>query len=194
MVLARYILPATPALFVLIAMIVVRATERFTQRQSSRLALTGLALAILVVEPFYNSIMLVRLLRRPDTRIEAGDWLSEHVGPTSHVVALGAPRGADFGSPSVRGANVLHGLPADRWDDFGVDWVVWHHYPLPYSSLPLPSLPPTFERVAIFSPFCGPTNAPVLEPLDAFYLPLARFDGIVRPGPYIEVYHQAAGR
>ncbi len=192
MVLARFLLPAVPGLLVLGTMVLARVSDWLPRRHYLRAAVCGLAAAALL-EPFYDSVMIVRLLRRTDTRIEAGAWLAEHTPTGSHVVCWGAPGLADFGSPPLPNMVVRRGLPPAQWEAFGAQWVIWHHYPLPYSSVPLPPLPPTFERAAVFSPFSGPTNAPVLEPLDAFYLPLAHFDGIVRPGPYIEVYRLTYG-
>jgi hypothetical protein len=39
----------------------------------------------------------------------------------------------------------------------------------------------------VFDPFEGPGVAPVIEPVDAFYLPLGRLSGVLRPGPRIEI-------
>jgi hypothetical protein len=49
-------------------------------------------------------------------------------------------------------------------------------------------LPPTAQSLAVFDPFDGPLDRPVFEPLLPFYLPLAHFAGIARPGPRIEVF------
>ena len=59
-VLARYILPILPALFVLVAVVIVESTVRAPRRW--RLLATGFALLLVVVEPWYRSIVFVRLL------------------------------------------------------------------------------------------------------------------------------------
>jgi len=56
------------------------------------------------------------------------------------------------------------------------------------SSDPLPPLPADFALAASFDPFDGTAVHPVLDPLDSFYLPLARFRGVERPGPHVDVY------
>jgi hypothetical protein len=189
-VLARFVLPALPALVVLVATTVMDAAARLPAPR--RLVALAGATAILVAEPLASSAVLVRLLGRTDTRLEAADWIAAHVPPGSRVVTWGAVGFADFGSPPMPALIVRRGLPPGDWTD--VDWLVVHRYPIPWSSATPPAIPPTFERVAVFSPYDGPTDAPILEPLDAFYLPLGHFGGFARPGPYIEVHRHVRDR
>ena len=43
------------------------------------------------------------------------------------------------------------------------------------------------SREALFDPF-SPGSLPIYDPLDAFFVPLAGFDGVDRPGPRIAIY------
>jgi len=191
LVLARFFLPTVPGLCVLISGLVVRSAFRLSMSQAVRAAaLTAMALLVMV-EPATSSVSLVRLLGRPDTRALAAEWISANTPPGAHVVTWGAPTTwTDYGAPSLPNRRVSVRLASSRWQASGVDVVIHHTYPLPYSGGDLPSgdARPALDRVAVFDPFDGPLANPVFEPLDAFYLPLARFSGIARPGPRIEIY------
>jgi hypothetical protein len=189
MVLARYLLPAFPAIAVLAALLVIRLV-RWVPGTTGK-ALTALCAIGLLAAPLCDSMAMVTTLAREDTRTLAGQWLSANVPPGSQIVVWGAPGVVDFGSPPLVGFDRISGLPPERWAERGVRWLVHHEYPLPYSSRPLPSLPSGWRLAADFTPFeAGAKVAPVLEPLDAFYLPLARFNGIERPGPRIRIYRR----
>gem|GEM_PF-3446383 len=87
----------------------------------------------------------------------------------------------------------------DLWRDslkaWDIDWVVMDRYFLPfYSDYPL-GLPEALQadfdevaRVSCFEP--GIIPYPEFEMQDAFYLPVAQFHGIVRPGPDLFVYRR----
>jgi hypothetical protein len=70
-----------------------------------------------------------------------------------------------------------------------VEWVVIQEHPQLIYSNPDPSLTTTLQhyKVKTFDPFTGTAN-PIYDPIDAFYLPVAGFDGISRPGPKISIY------
>ncbi len=181
MVLARFVLPALPGLVVLAALLV----DATVGRRALALAVAG---ALLVAAPLWRSATLVRLLGRTDTRALAAEWIAGHVPPDAPIVVWGAPPGvADFGVPSLDRRPALHRLAPERWAASGARWLVWHHYPLPYSSEPLPAAAATLAPAATFTSL-DPEAAPVLEPLDAFYLPLAGLRGVERPGPRIEIF------
>jgi 4-amino-4-deoxy-L-arabinose transferase-like glycosyltransferase len=188
MLLARFALVVLPPLAVLVGCLIVALVQGLTKARALRLVLVASAAAVLLVPTLIDSVWLVQRLGRVDTRIEAGAWLAENLPTGSRVVVWGAPPlAAPFGSPPLPPVLRWFGLEPTRWKQLGVDWLVWHSYPLPYSSEPLPPEAAGFERVAEFSPFEAPSGRLVLEPLDAFYLPLVRDPGIVRPGPRIEV-------
>jgi hypothetical protein len=188
LVVARNLLPSLSGIVVLVADLVCTAVLRspFSRRRAVAACLVGL---VLIAEPLSAGVRLVSLLGEPDTRASAGRWIAEHVPPDARVITWGAPAGAaDFGAPALHGRAAPRALPVERWSGAGVAYVVRHSYPLPFSSAPEPADWPEMRAVAVFDPFDGPIDDPVLEPLDAFYLPLARFDGITRPGPRITIY------
>jgi hypothetical protein len=189
MVLARFFLPAVPGLCVLVASFVVDGIRRLVPSPRTRAIALAVAALAMTAEPLVNAARLVDLLGREDTRELAVRWMSAHVPPNARVATCGAPTlFTDFGAPPVGERPKVMLLPRGRWPQGELDYVIRHEYPLPYSSAPLPPDHPPLEPVAVFDPFDGPTNDPVLEPLDAFYLPLAHFDGVARPGPRIEIY------
>ena len=74
----------------------------------------------------------------------------------------------------------------------GIGYVLTHEHPLPFSRLPegFVSLRLRLWLEATFSPFADGEAPPgvVFETRDAFYVPLAGFDGVVRGGPIIRIY------
>ena len=74
----------------------------------------------------------------------------------------------------------------------GIGYVLTHEHPLPFSRLPegFVSLRLRLRLEATFSPFADGEAPPgvVFETRDAFYVPLAGFDGVVRGGPIIRIY------
>jgi 4-amino-4-deoxy-L-arabinose transferase-like glycosyltransferase len=189
MVLARYLLPAMPALCVLIASLLVHATGRAVAVPRARSIVVAIVAVVVLAEPVASSVRLVRLLGLADTRTLAGDWIAAHLPADAHIVSWGAPAGAaDYGRPPMHGRRVDQRLAPAQWTA-GRTYVVWHRHPLPYSSDPLPSDAPPLRSLATFDPFADGAGAPppVFEAIDAFYLPLGRLGGVVRPGPRIEI-------
>ncbi|MCC7262509.1 MAG: glycosyltransferase family 39 protein [Candidatus Latescibacteria bacterium] len=82
--------------------------------------------------------------------------------------------------------------PVDSLRSRGVGWVVTHQYPLPYSPADTTlarQLGSQAVLEACFDPFASGWHAPpVYDPLDAYYVPLAGFDALDRPGPLIKIY------
>ena len=190
MALARFFLPSVPPLAVLIGALFARGVP--WARRSLPFVL--LATGILVAEPLANSIALLRLLSRADTRELAGAWIAQHAAPDAPIVSWGAPPGAvDYGRPPLDGHPVLQRLPPEQWGSSGASLLVHHDHPLPWSADPLPPAARSLRVLAVFDPFEGDVRGAVFEPLDAFYLPLARFSGIVRPGPRITIAAIVAG-
>jgi hypothetical protein len=189
MVLARFFLLCAPGLAVLIALLVTRCIDRVTRDRFWRTCLPLLAGALLLVEPLCNAVTLAKLLRRTDTRVLAGEWIAEKVPAGARIVSWGARKKmTDYGRPPMEGRKIYALAARGNWEALRITHVVHHSHPLPYSDVPLPSLPRTAQSLAVFDPFDGPLNRPVFEPLLPFYIPLARFGGIARPGPRIEIF------
>lgn len=188
MVIARFILPLIAPLALLTAIAATAVVSRARPRVR-RTALTLCTLAM-IAEPTARSFGLVELLGQRDTRLLAGEWIEKNIDRNEALVSWGTPPGvhADWGSAPV-GKRVLHrNLDPSQWQTEGVRYVLWHSYPLAHSSVPPPEDLTDLIPMALFDPFDGPTDTPVLEPMDAFYLPLGRLQGIARPGPRIAIY------
>jgi len=84
----RYALPSSPWVAVLAAQgLWTLLPDRSTRLRNARLLLIGL----LAVAGGWRSTALDRLLARDDTRSLAGQWIQNHVAPTTPIVLLGAP-------------------------------------------------------------------------------------------------------
>ena len=78
----------------------------------------------------------------------------------------------------------------DRLRREQVEWVIIQEHPhIMYSNVDAPFAASLATHVVkTFDPFLGTTN-PLYDRLDAYYLPVAGFDGVSRPGPKISIYH-----
>jgi hypothetical protein len=189
MVLARFFLPVVPGLAVLVGLLLARIVAGREMSPGRRTLALGLLVVVLTAEPLVHGVRLVRLLGERDTRSLAREWIAANLTARARLASWGAPAGAkDFGRPDCGTLPVFQSLPPERWQTEGITHLVWHHYPLPYSSEPLPVTAERLTSLAVFDPFDGPTQNPILEPLDAFYLPLAHFAGFARPGPRVEIF------
>jgi hypothetical protein len=182
----RYATQLLPAFCVVAAVGVVRLVGRVPAGWP-RAAAAAALLAAVVEHSLFAAIRWDQLASRPDTRILARRWLEAHVPPTSTVLVLGAPWPFTFGDPVLDGYTVRRNPRLD-----GVAWVVTHEHPLSYSRLPeaFAALKPRLRLESVISPFRdeAPPAGTVFEMRDAFYLPLAGFDGVVRGGPLIRIY------
>ncbi len=79
----------------------------------------------------------------------------------------------------------------DRLRQEEIEWVITHEHPLAYSQVD-PAFKEELEREAVlvrrFNPFSGRAESPVYDPVDAYYVPLAGYAGVERPGPSIQIY------
>ncbi|MBI2504724.1 MAG: glycosyltransferase family 39 protein [Candidatus Latescibacteria bacterium] len=117
-------------------------------------------------------------------------WPEYPPAPAYYVVELQPASGVALRS-------VWDPCPVDSLVRRGVGWVVTHEHPLPYSRIDAAfalQLDSQAVLVAQFDPFvAGEHPAPVYDPTDAYYAPLAGFAAVERPGPLIKVYHLMTG-
>lgn len=195
----RYALPLLPALCLL-------AGGSLRVADVSRLpgvALAGLA-AVLLVPSAFTSVQGDRLLAATDTRAEAASWLLANAAPGSELVLPNYWGELFYDQAAIR-TRPLHPLylagdplpdsfQLGRFSDrFVINrpggsrcYQVYESGP-PWQSPP-PTVPPGSNVVATFKPYAGtPPVGAVYDPLDAFYLPLAGFGSIARPGPSIVI-------
>ncbi|MEW6270963.1 MAG: hypothetical protein AB1689_16895, partial [Thermodesulfobacteriota bacterium] len=73
----------------------------------------------------------------------------------------------------------------------GVRWLVTHDHVLFSSHLDPDVLAPFGERLVLraeFDPFRGPRDAALFDAQDAYYVPMAGFGVVERPGPSVRIY------
>lgn len=116
-------------------------------------------------------------------------WAEYPPPPAYYVVELQPASGVALRS-------VWNPCPVDSLLRRGIGWVVTHEHPLPYSRVDAVfalQLESQAVLVAQFDPFAaGERPAPVYDPTDAYYAPLAGFAALERPGPLIKIYRLRA--
>jgi hypothetical protein len=187
--LSRYVTPALPAIAILEAGAVVTFLRRFAPNHVG--ALTSLAALALCTEPLIDSIQLNRLLAMPDSRVQATEWLAEHIQPRERTLIVGT-RFWGWGEPALPPPArrvELHGRK--QIDPRVADWVVAHDHELFWSDTDRALLRrsrPWLELRAEFDPNAPRGPAPVFERNDAWYVPISGFSGVFFPGPRVEIY------
>jgi hypothetical protein len=193
--LSRYMTPMIPALALLEAQLVVDLARRVAPRRTT---LVAALVALAVAAPsLVASVASDRLLARLDTRVLASEWLGEHVPKGSAVAVLGT-RFWIWGAPRLPvGARPISlKTPEDVASARRLDFVVTHEHALFSSRVDEAvwrALAPFAELVAEFDPNAlaadgGSLVEPVFENADAYYVPIADFDAVERPGPLVRIY------
>jgi len=191
----RYILPVVP-LFCVSAGLAVRALVDSTAlplRVRPRAAMAALT-ALLAFVPLVTSARMDRLLARTDSRVLAAEWLIPRLRPehTLHDaggdytrLALGPARFHEWRyDPASRSFGAGAALP---------DWIVLPDSPLrEYATVPESLRDLVRERYALAYEVraASEVTAGVFDRHDAFFLPIAGFGGVERPGPNVQIYFQ----
>jgi len=194
----RYYLSLVPILTIGAGVLLSWAVRRLVPgRWRTQDAVLVVALAVCGFESLWCSVQQNRLLAREDTRVEAREWLAKNL-PAGALVGTPVDWWKDFypyGKPTLpAGCRYLAVAPADvrakRVRYLVVDDLLLRLYSPP-ERRDWPSWLASNARL-LFE--VTPYDRPVEEirarydQLDAFYVPVARFGGIVRPGPRIRVY------
>jgi hypothetical protein len=145
--------------------------------------------AALAADPLYRDVRLGRLLSREDTRVTARRWLDLHVAPPGPVMARDS-KALRWGRPALE----------DRYEIVTYGNRLARRRAAPYALLaesPTGYIPwaPEIHAVlrevgtvvAVFDPY-APRAHPVYDPHDAFFVPVAGFEGVRVPGPRITIY------
>lgn len=188
--LSRYITPVVPAFAIVLAGALVAAARRFAPARAGVLLVA--VTALIAAEPLWRSLQHDRLAATTDTRVLASEWLREHAPPGGKV-AIGGTVFWSWGEPWIP-ANlelVRTQLDADALRTAGVRWLVTHDHSL-FSSHVDPEvmarLAPHLELRAEIEPFRGPREQARYDVQDAYYIPMAGFGVVERPGPSIRIY------
>jgi len=186
---ARYMTPLIPVLFLLEAGMLCDAARRYAgNRVFMVLALSTL---VLVAEPLASAVAHNRIAARTDTRVLATRWLGEHLAPGTRLGVHGArfwAWGRPMAPPGVKIVQADQGAAA--LEEAGVRYVTTHDHELFWSTLDpdlIESLSPRLRLLAEFVPF-GEESRPIFETSDAFYIPFSAFSGVQRPGPEVRIY------
>jgi 4-amino-4-deoxy-L-arabinose transferase-like glycosyltransferase len=191
----RYVLPLVPVvcLFAAVAVRLAAGWMAAKTRLSASAAMT-LLVGILAAWPLANSVRFDALLARTDTRAIAGEWLRARVRPDDALHEAGG----------VYAALDLAGAAFHRWSfepatgSFGdtrgrtPEWLVFEESPLwTYATVA-----PELRRLAadhytlVYTVAATNGVSGVYDIQDAFFMPIAGFSGVERPGPTVQIYRR----
>jgi hypothetical protein len=162
----------------------------------SRAAAIALLTTIVTAPALVNCVWFDLLLARTDTRVLAGQWLSQRVraGESVHDA------GGDYARLDL-GRTRFHYWPFDPVAaSFGhpegrtPDWLVLPQSPIrTYANAPAPLRRLATERYDLVLTVRGTKGAAgsaVYDLQDAFFMPLSGFHTVDRPGPTILIYRR----
>jgi hypothetical protein len=191
----RYVLPLVPVACLFAAVAVRLGADRLASltRLSAGAAMTMLV-GLLAIWPLVNSVRFDMLLARTDTRAMAGEWLRARVQPDDALHEAGG----------VYAALDLSGASFHRWSfepatgSFGdadgrtPEWLVFEESPLwTYASVA-----PELRRLAadryniVHEVVATDGTGGVYDLQDAFFMPVAGFSSVERPGPTVQIYRR----
>jgi len=194
----RYYLSLAPIFAIGAGALIASTADRLGgEKALRRNIILAAALVVCGTEGLWTSVAQDRLLAREDTRAEARRWLEANL-PRSASVGTPVDWWGNFypyGKPTLpQGSRYVAVSPADVRRK-GLRYVLIDSSPLRlYSPPERPQWSSWLKRNArlVFeaTPYDRPADEirPVYDQLDAFYLPVARFGGIARPGPRIRIY------
>jgi dolichyl-phosphate-mannose-protein mannosyltransferase len=197
-VLPRYPLPLIAPLCVL------AAEASLAMLPSHRRAVWAIAVtALLAVPPFMRIVAYDRLASRIDTRLQASDWIAQHIPSGSRIAVCrgyGAPMvNSDPRTPPAFERVLLLPCSVEKIRETGARYVMTQTHPV------IPFFVPTDEArqwlsdrarpLATFSPFRaeGRVTESCFYSGDAFYLPTCGFDAVERGGPVVTVWDLGSG-
>lgn len=196
-VFARYILPVVPFLCLAAAWLLVQAVRWATRKVSPtrrRVAMVA-ATMVMLAPTAYKSVLLDRLLARPDNREIAGRALNDILPPGS----LFYQSGESYGHVPLNIGRRRTDLRVARFDPVTgrfrpeePGWILVQRSPLVVYSGVHPAIEQLLREhyvlVRRFPTESDPTVARTYDQQDAFFIPLSGLEGIRRPGPAFDLY------
>jgi hypothetical protein len=179
------------------------AVEWLRERGAPAVVAT-LLLSSMSAEPLYRVVRFDTLLTRTDTRAAALEWFAGHV-PVSAEILTRDSKALRWVRPPLEQHYDVKAIPEDPdeaeralarrvrrgWDGYVLLQESFTGY-APF----VPELHAVVRRygamVAVFDPF-SPTAQPLYDPHDAFFVPVAGFEGVHVPGPRLTVYRIGPG-
>ena len=193
----RYALPLVPLACLPAAVAVTRAGDWLAPRMRlPRITAIVIVTALVAAPSFTNSIQLDVLLARTDSRVLAAQWLAPQLNAESTLY--------DSGGDYTRlhfGPLAFHDWHYDETSrSFGdpegrtPDWIVIGESPLrEYTAAP-PSIAALiaqrYELVHEVRGIGRESAGGIYDRQDAFFLPIAGFSDVARPGPDIRIYRR----
>jgi hypothetical protein len=202
-VFVRYMIPLLPLLALFTARVMVEGLAAIPFRKPGSRHLVGIILFLGIISSSVWSIYRFDfLLLQKDTRTLAKEWVDQHL-PLGTKIAMEQWHGKPELDRSRYWLVMLGSKGSTRtWltpeyidqlrDESKVQVLIVDYHPLFYSTSPeqLNGYQPgpilaEFRPVANNVPGFGPA---VFDPIDAFYIPYARFAGTIRGGPWIRIF------
>jgi hypothetical protein len=188
--LSRYMTPIIPAFAIVIAGALTAAARRAVPGYAS--VVVAAVTLLLVAEPLWRSVQHDRIAAETDTRVLASSWLRENASAGGKVVIAGTVFWS-WGEPWVPAPLELvrTGLDAPALEAAGIHWVVTHDHTVFASNMDPEVIAKLGDRLKLraeFDPFRGPREEASYDFQDAYYIPMAGFDVVSRPGPAIRIY------
>jgi hypothetical protein len=191
----RYLLPVVPIICLFAAVAVRRGGSWVASRtRLSSGGATTMLIAIVAGPPLVNCVRFDVVLGRTDSRVLAADWLRQRVTPDETLYEEGGHYAAiDLGDAPVHRWSFN---PADG--SFGEtggrtpDWIVLEGSPLSNWAGTSPEIRKlAAERYALVRGIHAADDGwAVYDLADAFFLPVAGFGSVERPGPNIQIYRR----
>ncbi len=191
----RYLLPVVPIVCLFAAVGVRHGGSWIAMRTGlSSGAATAMLIAVVAGPPLVNCVWFDVLLARTDSRVMAADWLRQRVTPDETLYEEGGHYAAiDLGETPLHRWSFN---PADgSFGDTGgrtPDWLVLEGSPLSNWAGTSPEIRRlAAERYTLARSIRAADHGwAVYDLADAFFLPVAGFQGVERPGPNVLIYRR----
>lgn len=186
----RYVAPIAPPACVLLADYLLRVKNSVKPRYAAPILISGVI--ALAFDPLSRTILHNALLVRPDTRSIANEWIKKNI-PRSSKIAVDLRY--FYGKPQLSGGYSYVGFDAAaKLSPSETPFALIDSHPITFFS-PEPSpaakalLASRWEAAAEFSPFNPESDEkPIFDVEDAFYVPVAGFGAVTKPGSQITIY------
>jgi len=190
----RYAMPLLPVACVFAAAAACAGARWLAGRLRVAEPIVAALLAIAIAAPsIYQSAEIDRLLARQDSRELAAAWLAERLRPDDRLHVSGGDY-TRLHLPGVAFHEWRYDPVTRSFGDPGgatPEWIVLYESPLTeYSAAPEPLRELVQERYSLAYRVNGvpAAGSGIYDRQDAFFLPIAGFKGVARPGPTVLVY------